>query len=404
MTFESFSGILICVVLVAFVLWWFPTHASQSMKDATRHSGDRFSESMRIIDVDAHHDETDDTPRSGGLVEGISQVGDAVDGSHNTSEATVIEDSPATRQSEQLPATMPSTSQGESVKSKGHASAETFDNDTVRAIRQARRKAFKRRRIVVGVLCAATVVTLVVMLALHYSPAWALIPVAMLAVVLGCGIHASSKARAWERRLALYREQRRSVDSGQGASAKSHEFTHSGTSGEADGATRPSQPSQPSQPSYEDRQADASVRSRHDEDMDNPHLADSTPTVKMDTRQISQAIHSEEPPVDVLHTSLSFTLGAADSEQTSAVRSAEIKSYRQVAKAVPRRGMTGQIRKAAQREAAEVSRNAEDVLDTSEVLHMQGVSQEDLDRDLQQALERHRNASVMSSATRHSAR
>ena len=71
---------------------------------------------------------------------------------------------------------------------------------------------------------------------------------------------------------------------------------------------------------------------------------------------------------------------------------------------MPRRGMTGQIRKAAQREAAEVSRNAEDVLDTSEVLHMQGVSQEDLDRDLQQALERHRNASVMSSATRHSAR
>ncbi|OZG53509.1 hypothetical protein CLV65_0783 [Pseudoscardovia suis] len=398
MTFESFSGILVCVVLVAFVLWWFPTHASQSMKNATRHSGDRFSESMRIIDVDAHHDETDDTPRSGGLVEGISQVGDAVDGSHNTSEATVIEDSPATRQSEQLPATKPSTSQGKPGKSKGHASAEAFDNDAVRAIRQARRKAFKRRRIVVGVLCAATVVTLAVMLALHYSPAWALIPVAMLAVVLGCGIHASSKARAWERRLALYREQRRAVDGGQGASAKSREFAHSGTSGEVGGATRPSQPSR------EDRRADASVRSRHDEDMDNPNLADSTPTVKMDTRQISQAIHSEEPPVDVLHTSLSFTLGAVDSEQTSAVRSAEIKSYRQVAKAVPRRGMTEQIRKAAQREAAEASQEAKGVLDASEVSHTQGVSQEDLDRDLQQALERHRNASVMSSATRHSAR
>jgi hypothetical protein len=401
MTFESFSGILVCVVLVAFVLWWFPTHASQSMKNATRHSGDRFSESMRIIDVDAHHDETDDTPRSGGLVEGISQVGDAVDGSHNTSEATVIEDSPATRQSEQLPATMPSTSQGKPGKSKGHASAEAFDNDTVRAIRQARRKAFKRRRIVVGVLCAATVVTLAVMLALHYSPAWALIPVAMLAAVLGCGIHASSKARAWERRLALYKAQRRAADGGQGASAKSHEFAHSGTSGEVNGAPRPSQPSQPS---YEDRRADASVRYRHDEGVDNPHLADSTPTVKMDTRQISQAIHSEEPPVDVLHTSLSFTLGAADSEQTSAVRSAEIKSYRQVAKAVPRRGMTEQIRKAAQREAAEASQEAKGVLDASEVSHTQGVSQEDLDRDLQQALERHRNASVMSSATRHSAR
>lgn len=398
MTFESFSGILVCVVLVAFVLWWFPTHASQSMKNATRHSGDRFSESMRIIDVDAHHDETDDTPRSGGLVEGISQVGDAVDGSHNTSEATVIEDSPATRQSEQLPATKLSTSQGKPGKSKGHASAEDFDNDTVRAIRQARRKAFKRRRIVVGVLCTATVVTLAVMLALHCSPAWALIPVAMLAVVLGCGIHASSKARAWERRLALYRSQRRAVDGGQGAFAKSREFVHSGTSGEVGGATRPSQPS------YEDWRTDASVRSRHDEDMDNPHLADSTPTVKMDTRQISQAIHSEEPPVDVLHTSLSFTLGAADSEQTSAVRSAEIKSYRQVAKAVPRRGMTEQIRKAAQREAAEASQEAKGVLDASEVSHTQGVSQEDLDRDLQQALERHRNVSATPSAIRRSAR
>ncbi len=398
MTFESFSGILVCVVLVAFVLWWFPTHASQSMKNATRHSGDRFSESMRIIDVDAHHDETDDTPRSGGLVEGISQVRDAVDGSHNTSEATVIEDSPATRQSEQLPATKPSTSQGKPGKSKGHAAAEAFDNDTVRAIRQARRKAFKHRRIVVGVLCAATVVTLAVMLALHCSPAWALIPVAMLAVVLGCGIHASSKARAWERRLALYRSQRRAVDGGQGASAKSREFAHSGTSGEVSGATRPSQLS------YEDRRADASVQSRHDEDMDDPHLVDSTPTVKMDTRQISQVIHSEEPPVDVLHTSLSFTLGAADSEQTSAVRSAEIKSYRQVAKAVPRRGMTEQIRKAAQREAAEASQEAKGVLDASEVSHTQGVSQEDLDRDLRQALERHRNVSVTPSATRHSAR
>ncbi|WP_455676440.1 hypothetical protein [Pseudoscardovia suis] len=368
------------------------------MKNATRHSGDRFSESMRIIDVDAHHDETDDTPRSGGLVEGISQVRDAVDGSHNTSEATVIEDSPATRQSEQLPATKPSTSQGKPGKSKGHAAAEAFDNDTVRAIRQARRKAFKHRRIVVGVLCAATVVTLAVMLALHCSPAWALIPVAMLAVVLGCGIHASSKARAWERRLALYRSQRRAVDGGQGASAKSREFAHSGTSGEVSGATRPSQLS------YEDRRADASVQSRHDEDMDDPHLVDSTPTVKMDTRQISQVIHSEEPPVDVLHTSLSFTLGAADSEQTSAVRSAEIKSYRQVAKAVPRRGMTEQIRKAAQREAAEASQEAKGVLDASEVSHTQGVSQEDLDRDLRQALERHRNVSVTPSATRHSAR
>ncbi len=398
MTFESFSGILICVVLVAFVLWWFPTHASQSMKDATRHSGDRFSESMRIIDVDAHHDETDDTPRSGGLVEGISHVRDAADGSPSTSEATVIEDSSATRQSEHSAATMPQVSHQKSDQSKGHAAAEAFDNDTVRAIRQARHKAFKRRRIVVGALCAAAVVTFAVALVLHFSPAWTLIPVAMLAVVLGCGIHASSQARAWERRFALYKAQRRVADGGRGAFAKSSESAQSGASGEAKGTTRPPQSS------HKDQRADASARSHHDDVVDNPRRADLTPTVTMNKQQISQAIHSKEPSADVLHTSLSFTLGAADSAQTSAVRSAEIKSYRQVAKAVPRRGMTEQIRTAAQREAAEASQNAEGVLDASEVLHAHSVSQEELDRDLQQALERHRRASIAPSATRRSAR
>ena len=399
MTFESFSGILVCLVLLAFVLWWFPTRASRSMKDATKHGSDRFSESMRIIDVDERRDASEDVPRSGGIAKGVLDRGEGADdsktiagsqsreGARGTDAAVSVgesrnvggSDGAGESHAESGPkdshgsrnarGARPAVDRGddEDMESpdrnsrdagpRGREDPGEFSPGTVNAIRSARRRAFRRRRIVVALLLAATAATFVFAFVVRYSPVWALVPVALLATVLALGVRASAQARAWERRLAQHRAHERNAR--HGAARGSH------------GARAERKSTQPV--------------SAHPEDSDMERgQADSTPTVKLDGRQIAQAISRDESPA-----ALSFTLGATDGTSTSTVRSAEIKSYRQVAKAVPRRGMTGQIRRAAQRESAEVAAKA------GEAQKASGLA---LDRELQRALERRQKTAVAASS------
>ncbi|WP_421776195.1 hypothetical protein [Gardnerella sp. KA00255] len=71
----------------------------------------------------------------------------------------------------------------------------------IRRVRALRKAAVRRRRILVLSLLAITLIVLVVGFSGLYSPAFALIPFALLAFVIFCGINASKSAREWEARV-----------------------------------------------------------------------------------------------------------------------------------------------------------------------------------------------------------
>ncbi|WP_329970123.1 hypothetical protein [Bifidobacterium angulatum] len=78
--------------------------------------------------------------------------------------------------------------------------------ERVAQVRSLRRAAIKRRRIIVAALALITVVVLVCAFSLRFSPLYALIPGALLAVVLAFGVHASKQAHEWEHELSLARK------------------------------------------------------------------------------------------------------------------------------------------------------------------------------------------------------
>lgn len=410
MTFESFSGILVFVVLLAFVLWWFPTRASRGMKNATRHSNDRFSESMHLITVDSRNDVDADAPRSGGLTAEASAVDSAATPDRADVLKTQAHQSPSQTQPQvqardakeltaatrdeksQVPhkaadaaqvktaqdkAEQNKTTQGTSAQStsargasaQGASAADQvtsrndahrFSAETVSAVRLARRQGIKHRRVLVACLLALIALTAALAFPLHYSLMFALIPVAVLAIVLAFGARAGAQSRAWEKELAQYYAAQHHAD------MQHHTDTrHRADAPQRDGAPASLTASQAAGGRAATQAADAAA-------------SDDALTVKLSERQIAQAVRGGARETQVLRTPVSFSLGgpgavsdsASDSvashvvatdaaTDTAVVRSAEIKSYRQVAQAVPRRGMTEQIRRAARQEAAEGAAHSE---------------------------------------------
>lgn len=410
MTFESFSGILVFVVLLAFVLWWFPTRASRGMKNATRHSNDRFSESMHLITVDSRNDADADAPRSGGLTAEASAVDSAATPDRADVLKTQAHQSPSQTQPQvqardakeltaatrdeksQVPhkaadAAQVKTAQDKAEQSKAaHGTsaqstsargtsaqgtsaadqvtsrndAHRFSAETVSAVRLARRRGIKHRRVLVACLLALIALTAALAFPLHYSLMFALIPVAVLAIVLAFGARAGAQSRAWEKQLAQYYAAQHHVD------MQHHtDMQHNADAPQHDGAPASLTASQAAGGRAATQAADAAA-------------SDDAPTVKLSERQIDQAVRGGARETQVLRTPVSFSLGgpgavsdsASDSvashvvatdaaTDTAVVRSAEIKSYRQVAQAVPRRGMTEQIRRAARQETAEGAAHSE---------------------------------------------
>lgn len=415
MTFESFSGILVFVVLLAFVLWWFPTRASRGMKNATRHSNDRFSESMHLITVDSRNDADADAPRSGGLTAEASAVDSAATPDRADVLKTQAHQSPSQTQpqvqardakeltaatrdeksqvphkaadaaqvktaqdkaeqskaahgmSAQSTSARGASAQGASAQGASAADQVTSRNDahrfsaeTVSAVRLARRQGIKHRRVLVACLLALIALTAALAFPLHYSLMFALIPVAVLAIVLAFGARAGAQSRAWEKELAQYYAAQHHAD------MQHHtDMQHNADAPQRDGAPASLTASQAAGGRAATQAADAAA-------------SDDALTVKLSERQIAQAVRGGARETQVLRTPVSFSLGgpgavsdsASDSvashvvatdaaTDTAVVRSAEIKSYRQVAQAVPRRGMTEQIRRAARQEAAEGAAHSE---------------------------------------------
>ncbi|WP_420908179.1 hypothetical protein [Bifidobacterium pseudolongum] len=75
-------------------------------------------------------------------------------------------------------------------------------------VRGLRRAAARRRRWLAGGLLSAAIVMLVLAIALHFSPFYALIPAALCAVVCALGVRASKQARAWEAKMAAKERER----------------------------------------------------------------------------------------------------------------------------------------------------------------------------------------------------
>ena len=154
MGYESVSTLLVVIVIVALLFGWLPKLTVKSMKNMLEHRGDRYSSSLHLVDEWSNSHICDD---AGTFVEGARM--------QPTEQKTVM------------------------------------TTEHIRRVRALRKAAVRRRRILVLSLLTITLIVLVVGFSGLYSPAFALIPFALLAFVIFCGINASKSAREWEARV-----------------------------------------------------------------------------------------------------------------------------------------------------------------------------------------------------------
>ncbi|RSX52903.1 hypothetical protein D2E25_1474 [Bifidobacterium goeldii] len=162
MDYESLSTIIVLVILVIIAVGWLPRRTVNGMKRVVEHREDRYSSSLHLVDASSGTRFSDErTPRSKGAIMQPVQTDTA-----------------------------------------------KLSPSKVAHIRQLRRAAFRRRRILVGALLAVTLLVVVLAVTLHFSALFALIPGAALALVLAFGVRASRHARAWEQEVARARRLR----------------------------------------------------------------------------------------------------------------------------------------------------------------------------------------------------
>ena len=164
MVYESLSSIVVLVIAVILVLGWLPFRTVKGMKRASEHRQDRLSTSLHMV---GREDGMRFCDRQSRTVKGLVMQQGQQDGNRR--------------------------SQAQRIKQ----------------IRQLRRAAIRRRRILVLALLVVTLLVAGLSFPLGYSPWFTLIPLALVIVVLAAGAHASAQARAWERNLAQRRARQR---------------------------------------------------------------------------------------------------------------------------------------------------------------------------------------------------
>ena len=163
MGYESLSTVVVLVILMVIAVGWLPRRTVNSMKKVAEHRQDRYSSSLHLVDADSGTRFSDEhTPQPKGAI----------------------------MQRAQTSTTTPTTAK-------------------VAHIRELRRAAVRRRRILALSLLLITVLVLVLSMVLPFSALFALIPGVLLAVVLALGVRASSQARRWEHALAEARRRER---------------------------------------------------------------------------------------------------------------------------------------------------------------------------------------------------
>lgn len=316
MGYESLSTVVVLAIVVILMLIWLPRRTIKGMKRVIEHREDRFSPSLHLVDADSGTRFSDETVAAAKGV--LMQSTEAHKGA--TSEERIAE---------------------------------------IRALRHA---AVRRRRAIAVSLLTITVVVLVCAFALHFSPLFALIPAALLAAVLALGVRASKQAVAWERKVARYHAKVKKRAAAERKRAQAEQAERARLRAQELAEARKVVDEQLKTdvvPEGEIRQAiargkadrDAAVKRRKEETQTAEKAVDQTAeradAAPADVKEVGLSIHDERDnmaeeakTVAVKSTQdlISFSLGAprdgADVE-VDAPESMEIKSTKQVAKAVP---------------------------------------------------------------------
>ncbi len=315
MGYESLSTVVVLAIVVILMAVWLPRRTVKGMKRVIEHREDRFSPSLHLVDADSGTRFSDDTvAKAKGVL-------------------------------------MQST--------QAHAGG--MSEERIAQVRALRRAAIRRRRMIVLSLLTITVVVLVCAFALHFNPLFALIPVALLAVVLALGIRASKQAVAWERKVSRYRSRMRKRAAAERSRAQKEQAERARLDERESSAGRRNVDDEQVKTDVvsagEIRQAidqgkadrDAAMLKRRESaasQADAQHAAEREDSSATDG-EVGLSIHDEREDSDgasaVVRTNasqdlISFSLGAPrDGNDISedAPESMEIKSTKQVAKAVP---------------------------------------------------------------------
>ena len=320
MGYESLSTVVVLVIVIIAIAVWLPARTANGMKRAAEHRQDRYSPSLRIVEAE--------DGRRFGDIEPYQAKGAAM---------------PASTQSARL------------------------TTEHIAHIRELRRESIRRRQILVASLLAVAIVVFALAFIVHYSPLFALIPLALTAAVLAMGANAARQARQWERRVSRYEQKKTSATPTQQGQIDSPAKNHAESAAPAvqtsradDAATEVMEQRQIRRVLHdaEVEQAKAKAlreaQAKADRDAAAPQAADhseaETPSLTVrDERDAHDSVADDatselasvQPAraLDVFDMAtsqdlISFSLGA-DHAEDNAPESLEIKSTRQVSKAIP---------------------------------------------------------------------
>ena len=321
MGYESLSTVVVLVIVIIAIAVWLPARTANGMKRAAEHRQDRYSPSLRIVEAE--------DGRRFGDIEPYQAKGAAM---------------PASTQSARL------------------------TTEHIAHIRELRRESIRRRQILVASLLAVAIVVFALAFIVHYSPLFALIPLALTAAVLAMGANAARQARQWERRVSRYEQKNTSATPTRQGQIDSPAKNHAAES--AAPAVQTSRADDAATEVMEQRQIrrvlhDAEVeqakakalreaQAKADREAAAPQAADhseaETPSLTVrDERDAHDSVADDatselasvQPAraLDVFDMAtsqdlISFSLGA-DHAEDNAPESLEIKSTRQVSKATP---------------------------------------------------------------------
>lgn len=369
MDYESLSTIVLVVIVAILMVSWLPRRTVQGMKQVIKHQSDRYSASLHLID------EGDGT---------------------RFSDARTVE-----------------------LKGAPMASPHTVrDREYVAQVRDLRRAAARRRKILVGALLGISVLVFVLAVILDFSPYFTLIPIALMCVVLALGARASRQARDWEARHAQRqrelrerkaRENKRAVeertraarpepsarrqaqDSSQTDVMEAREIRQAlqrAREEQAQAIARrkaqdarghhADEASPRSGMRAEHADVDAAVQAAEEATHNPGHLTireERAAQMSDETNELAQINASSAPDafdMAVNQDLISFSLGSDSFDGPEVVQSMEIKSTRQVSKAVPKDSSSAKPADAGAAESQDAAKGA--VAENADVKEAQTVS------------------------------
>ena len=321
MGYESLSTVVVLVIVIIAIAVWLPARTANGMKRAAEHRQDRYSPSLRIVEAE--------DGRRFGDIEPYQAKGAAM---------------PASTQSARL------------------------TTEHIAHIRELRRESIRRRQILVASLLAVAIVVFALAFIVHYSPLFALIPLALTAAVLAMGANAARQARQWDRRVSRYEQKKTSATPAQQGQIDSPAKNHAAESAapavqtsRADGAATEVMEQRQIRRVLHDAEVEQAkakalreAQAKADREAAAPQAADhseaETPSLTVrDERDAHDSVADDatselasvQPAraLDVFDMAtsqdlISFSLGA-DHAEDNAPESLEIKSTRQVSKATP---------------------------------------------------------------------